>query len=1294
MATLASAPPPPVSTPTSSTNDLLISITPWTSHRRSSSNDVPESVSPSKRMTRSSRQSTVVGDENEPTVPRSINMTPGNKPRYLLDAVTPSLLGQTNLSTPLVPSAYSIGLLRSALKRSQRSVSYNSPLQEKDSNSRTSTPTWEMGSSGKTTTITTGGEGGGNSAGTPSRSPTKTLRFHEDVLEREIGKNSARKGKSSRRSSLNMDGNDADRDAEDEEWISDSENEVDTSCAESAPATPISTLPLHLLPQTPSAYSFCPSTPLVRTHGSYEEDELTDCDADFSVYDEEASFAFTNVGKARLETMAEDSRRAELVVDESMVQSFEDEKDHEEEEEEEEEEKEEGKMVPEHRERTEPENRPGYARAVHGGPEPEADEQGTETAEEESRDEVQVEDDNEACEDEMDLQDEGRVAKEADATQDLTPEDEGEAESRGIEALVLPERPVTPDAQATTVNTPPSPFLRPSSASASSPYTTTTSITPELPQVATTNDVPATPAQPQISAPPDALPQTTSVTPSKTAARSNAPRLAQPHVRDAPTARRQLTKLSSLSSKRSFDSLQDPKRRTALTTITPGSAAVESRKLLATGKIDSSGPSTSALSTTALPSRPPPSSSRLLSQSSTRSRIASDPATSQLSTVDENQPPCRGSSVDPSRPAKLSSSIQASKTTLMKPPISTIPRPRSVLARSGIKPPASSTVSSIARATPLPARALPSTTKPTTTTTKPLRPLPTSLSRSVPPVRSARPDSREIVGTRERTLPSPAPRALPSLQQTSSAPSVLGSNRGPTPPLQQARSNGLPPVPRSARPVNHSRTNAASSAALSTAVPGGSTELRPISPETAKALQPVLITSRIANAALPLRSLAEISAEAPSAHAAPAAPILPSSPSSASESAPVPIFASPSSYPVGAGRSPRRAPPSSPLRSPRRVPLSQPIPPAFPSAAEHVSMTSVQSNSVLSLPADKLVATSASDPIDVFGSTPTLPVPIRSTRVRSARPAPLDQNGPVVPASVPVKRVTRRTAAAAASTTISNILSSAAPPSTKFSAPLIPRSSRRPPKPAAIDEAEDPETETSSTPDPAANLPFPLASVPLFICNPVPVLTQEELNRLTQRNTKKNQQSFNKIKIETVYLEENRPPSPTSKIRKSFGVGEAASKEASKEGREARAAKRKRALRSSTDGSELETLRAELGEGEATEEAKGASKVEPIVHFRAPGDEEQFCSPARPVKKSGGKKKSSSTTTTSKKQVRWDKALVYEGPKGDALTEAVKGILNQTSLDKWGNSTETSTNFAKPSPVVIRKRVFRDDEQE
>ena len=317
-------------------------------------------------------------------------------------------------------------------------------------------------------------------------------------------------------------------------------------------------------------------------------------------------------------------------------------------------------------------------------------------------------------------------------------------------------------------------------------------------------------------------------------------------------------------------------------------------------------------------------------------------------------------------------------------------------------------------------------------------------------------------------------------------------------------------------------------------------------------------------------------------------------------------------------------------------------------------------SSALLLPADKLVAVSSS--LDVFGSNstslppsslPTVPVaqlPVRSARPRRAKPVDDESTSSAPAIPVPTKRITRRTAA------VSTIPTAPLPPS-QPAAPLIPRSSRRPLKPVApiVIEESEPSSLSSSSSSSQASTDESTPPVRSFLFNPAPSVTQEELNRLTQRNTKKNQQSFNKLKIETIFIESNRPPSPTSKIRKSFGAREGGvGKPTTKEGREARAAKRRNALRSSTDGSEFEALRGEIGDGELV----GERQEVVVHHYRAPGDEEQFCSPMRPVKKSGGKKKSSTTTVATKKVLRWDKALVYEGPKDDALEEtAATGII-------------------------------------
>lgn len=123
-----------------------------------------------------------------------------------------------------------------------------------------------------------------------------------------------------------------------------------------------------------------------------------------------------------------------------------------------------------------------------------------------------------------------------------------------------------------------------------------------------------------------------------------------------------------------------------------------------------------------------------------------------------------------------------------------------------------------------------------------------------------------------------------------------------------------------------------------------------------------------------------------------------------------------------------------------------------------------------------------------------------------------------------------------------------------------------------------------------------------------------------------------------------------------------------KEGREARAAKRRNALRASVDGSEIEAFSTEIGE----------SSPALTEHYRAPGDDEQYETPLRTggggallSKKAAaaGKKKTSTGSVTASpaasgstevketRRVKWDKALVYEGPKEDALPPVSDGII-------------------------------------
>lgn len=151
-----------------------------------------------------------------------------------------------------------------------------------------------------------------------------------------------------------------------------------------------------------------------------------------------------------------------------------------------------------------------------------------------------------------------------------------------------------------------------------------------------------------------------------------------------------------------------------------------------------------------------------------------------------------------------------------------------------------------------------------------------------------------------------------------------------------------------------------------------------------------------------------------------------------------------------------------------------------------------------------------------------------------------------------------------------------------------------------------------------------------------PSLTTDELTRLTHKNSLKNKGHLTRITYEPVFIDHERPPSPSNKFRKD-------KEKKTKESREARAARGRTALRSSTDGSGIKLLRDELGEPAGfVEEDEGAK-----IHFRAAGDEGEFKSPVRGAggvkrSKSGKRKEEKDVPVKGAKTVRWDKSLVYE----------------------------------------------------
>lgn len=275
----------------------------------------------------------------------------------------------------------------------------------------------------------------------------------------------------------------------------------------------------------------------------------------------------------------------------------------------------------------------------------------------------------------------------------------------------------------------------------------------------------------------------------------------------------------------------------------------------------------------------------------------------------------------------------------------------------------------------------------------------------------------------------------------------------------------------------------------------------------------------------------------------------------------------------------------------------------------------VEKASVLTAPADK---------VDTLG----LPSGLFS--------GPVNTEGRAAP--TPLPRPTRASRPQVA------VLENTAPPASPAKEPvqLLPRPTRR--SRAAIIGVGDNHVEMSA--QKSEEVSIALSTRPTIVYKPPPALTQDELSRLTQKNTKRNQLNFNKLDVQTVFIDADRPPSPTSKIRRSISNEGSLGRPTTKEGREARAAKRRSALRSSTDGSETALLASELRGIEADAEEGNAM---PAMHYRAPGDEEDFFSPVRTLKTVKSKKKSSTASATAaaadapRKCVKWDKALVYEG---------------------------------------------------
>ncbi|BGP22872.1 hypothetical protein Rt10032_c08g3732 [Rhodotorula toruloides] len=379
----------------------------------------------------------------------------------------------------------------------------------------------------------------------------------------------------------------------------------------------------------------------------------------------------------------------------------------------------------------------------------------------------------------------------------------------------------------------------------------------------------------------------------------------------------------------------------------------------------------------------------------------------------------------------------------------------------------------------------------------------------------------------------------------------------------------------------------------------------------------------------------------------------------------------------------------------------------YPPTSSAENLAPAVLSTALLAPAEKLATTES---IAIFEPS-ARPAPVRATRrTRLAEIQPTVPPTTHAPDEVPETPATLRSSRRTIASTVAP-----APPDEASTEPLavqpktpILRTRRSRLRLLTEEAAAAAAAELSAEPAHVAELPLPATvedaqpavTCPLPSFRPAPAVTQDELNRLTQRNTKKNQVAFNRIKLETVFIDCARPPSPTSKIRKAFGSEGSLGRTTTKEGREARAAKRRNALRSSLDGSELAAFAEEL-EAESGSSVQGGSLKH---HFRAAGDDEQYFTPqkaggalqsvAAGRKRSPGSGSSSASASPRRqgpKRVKWDRALVYEGPLDRDAASKGQGIIKPVDLDAWGNSTSIAS-LGKPTSITIRMRVFKDEQ--
>jgi hypothetical protein len=144
-------------------------------------------------------------------------------------------------------------------------------------------------------------------------------------------------------------------------------------------------------------------------------------------------------------------------------------------------------------------------------------------------------------------------------------------------------------------------------------------------------------------------------------------------------------------------------------------------------------------------------------------------------------------------------------------------------------------------------------------------------------------------------------------------------------------------------------------------------------------------------------------------------------------------------------------------------------------------------------------------------------------------------------------------------------------------------------------------------------------------------LSAAQLQQITNQNTARNRQHYNRLDTVTVYRDVPRPPSPSAKIRRASGRPQ--TKESTKTSREDRARKRQ-ALG--------QTLRGD-DDADRGDSAESGISMALRKHFLAAGDEEGGFE--SPVKLQRSKKVA--------KMVKWDKGLIKDPPAEPSVRERI-----------------------------------------